>query len=76
MSTRNLSKVEAVLRAMEAFRKLKRATQADVAVHSELHPNTISRYTQLLNQRGWITPVGSVPTGKRGGPSLVWEWRA
>lgn len=75
MSASNNARISALLRAMKAYRAQRRATQADVAALAELHPNTVSKYTQLLNRRGWIKPAGFAETsGERGPAAIVWEW--
>lgn len=76
MSASNQQRISAFLRAMEAFRGQRRATQSDVAALAELHPNTVSKYTRLLSRRGWIRPAGTLDTGVRGGSPIVWEWCA
>lgn len=76
MSASNHQRINSLLRAMETYRAQRRATQSDVAALAELHPNTVSKYTQLLNRRGWIKPAGVAEAGERGQAAIIWEWCA
>lgn len=69
-------RVRSLLRAMEAFRTKRRATQAELCALADLHPNTVGRYTKLLQEGGWIKPAGFAEKPHFGCTPIVWEWVA